>query len=184
MPSERNGSGPLPGDDEVRNGVTDLPPSADIYSEYADDEIYSYGRPVITRSRLPVDTAEKSIQASAYRGDVGEEVPPGGVIHVWRPGEVDRSGSIDDDPLVDARAYWKGCADLLAEGWTEWARTSNGRIRKRAGLNGRLAAVSIITAAGIAEAEHLEELHADSPTVPAESPSVSVDTKRTDDGQQ
>ena len=35
-----------------------------------------------------------------------------------------------------------------------------------------------------AEAERLPELRADSATIPAESPSVSLDPKRTDDGHR
>ncbi len=152
-------------DDEVGTAVKPISTAATIVAAYADDEVYSTGRRAITRILPPPDFAKTTIPASAYRGDVGEGVPPGGVIHVWRPDEADRSGLDDDevDPLVDTGVFWKSCADLRAQGWIEWVRTSNGRIRKRPGLNGRLTAASIITAAGCVEAERVEGLVGEKP---------------------
>jgi hypothetical protein len=130
---------------------------------YEDDEIYSDGRPVKTRLLFPVDPTDDPIPAEAYRGDIGEEIPPGGVIYVWRPGDSKYAGLTTDDDavVVGPGAYgtvWKAWADLLASGLIEWSRGDKGHIVKRPGPNGRPSAVCTITAAG---RERVQELLSD-----------------------
>jgi hypothetical protein len=135
---------------------------------YEDDEIYSDGRPVVSRTQLPVDPTDYPIPAEAYRGDIGEDIPIGGVIYVWRPGDSDHTVLTGDEAAAVREhgahgAVWKGCADLRASGLLEWVRGDNGRIVKRPGPNGRPSAVSAITAAGVAECARLQEILEHSP---------------------
>lgn len=132
---------------------------------YEDDEIYSDGRPVVTRSLLPVDPTD-TIPAKAYRGDIGEDVPFGRVIYVWRPGDSDHAVLTGDEAAAVASmgaygAGWKACAGLRAAGLIEWVRGDDGHIVKRPRANGRLSAVCTITAAGMARYERLKEMPSD-----------------------
>ena len=127
---------------------------------YRDDEVYSDGRPVVTRLQLqPVDPADEPIPAEAYRGEIGEEVPFGCLVYVWRPGEAEHPLSGDEfvePPGPDASGPpWKAFADLRTRGQIAWVRDDDGHIAKRPGRYGRACAVSAITAAGCAEWERV-----------------------------
>jgi hypothetical protein len=128
--------------------------------DYDGDEVYSDGRPVVSRIWWPVDPTADPIPAEEYRGDIGEDVPFGGVIRVWRPGDSDHAVLPGEEAAAVASmgadgALWKACADLRASGLIEWVRGDDGHIVKRPGANGRPSAVSRITAAGISECEGL-----------------------------
>jgi hypothetical protein len=64
---------------------------------YEDDEVYSDGRPVISRAWLPLDPNDDAIPADEYRGDIGEDVPRGGVMYVWRPDDSDNAVLTGDE---------------------------------------------------------------------------------------
>jgi hypothetical protein len=133
---------------------------------YDHDEVYSDGRPVVSRVQLPVDLTDEPIPAEAYRGDIGEEIPLGGVIDVWRPGEAEHpltGEEAAEATRLDASSWlWKAAADLRTRGQIAWLRDDNGHIVKRPGTYGRACAVSAITAAGRAECERGDqELAAD-----------------------
>jgi hypothetical protein len=135
---------------------------------YEDDEIYSNGRPVITRLLFEVDPTDDPIPPEAYRGDIGEDVPPGGVIYVWRPDDSNYTGlATDDDAVVvgvgDFGTPWKAFADLRASGLIEWARADDGHFVKRRDANGRLGAACRITAVGLARVDRLMGMPSDSP---------------------
>lgn len=140
---------------------SDDPVDNEGYEGYEDDEVYSDGRPVITRLLVPVEPTDDPIPSEAYRGDIGEENPPGEVIYVWRPGDSNYTGLTTDDDVVvgspgDYGTGWKACADLRASGLIEWARGDDGHIVRRPGSNGRLSAACGITAAGIAQLQQRE----------------------------
>jgi hypothetical protein len=46
---------------------------------------------------LPLDPNDDAVPAGAYRGDIGEEIPPGRVIYVWRPGDSDHAVLTGDE---------------------------------------------------------------------------------------
>jgi hypothetical protein len=126
---------------------------ADDAPPYVHDDVYSDGQSVISRIQLPTGSAEEPIPPCAYRGDVGDEVPHGIHIRVWRPGEAERLGlSVDTAVGTEGSGcdYWEECAGLRAAGLLEWSRDDSGRIEKRAGGSGRLQAVSHITPQGVA----------------------------------
>jgi hypothetical protein len=117
---------------------------------------------------LPVDPIDDAIPAEAYRGDIGEEIPPGGVIYVWRPGDSDHAALTGDEAGAVRQhgahgGVWKGSADLRASGLIEWVRGDDGHIVKRPGANGRPRAVSAITTAGLAECARIKGIRSDSP---------------------
>jgi hypothetical protein len=135
---------------------------------YEDDEVYSDGRPVISRTWLPIHPTDDPIPAEAYRGDIGEEIPPGGVIYVWRPGDSDHA-VLTGDEADEVRQNgaggdaWKACAGLRAFGLIDWVRGDDGHIVKRPGPSGRAFTVSAITAAGMLACEYLQGIPSDSP---------------------
>ena len=140
----------------------------DAGGQYEDDELFSDGRPVVSRTWLPGHPTDDPIPAEAYRGDIGEEIPHGGVTYVWRPGDSDHAVLTGDEARAVRQhgahgGVWKGCADLRASGLIEWVRGDDGRIVKRPGASGRPHAVSAITAAGIAECARIKGIPSDSP---------------------
>jgi hypothetical protein len=127
--------------------------------DYHADEVYSDGRPVLSRVQLPVES-EDPIPIKAYRSDIGEEVPPGGDIYVWRPGDLDHTVPTGEEAATAARegawgAAWKGSADLRASGLVAWVRGDDGHMVKRPGVFGRLQAVCRITPAGLEKCRDL-----------------------------
>ena len=132
-------------------GVTLYTLRPDILGEdasYEDDEVYSDGRPVVSGVQLPVDPSDELIPDAACCGDIGEEIPSGGVIYVWPPAEADRPGLADDEAAAAARLgadlhAWKVSADLRARGLIEWKRSDNGHIVKHTEQYGRRNAVSV-----------------------------------------
>jgi hypothetical protein len=135
---------------------------------YEDDELYSDGRPVVSRTWLPDHPTDDPIPAEAYRGDIGEEIPPGGMIYVWRPGDSGHAVLTGDEAEEDRQhaahsGVWKASADLQASGLIDWVRGDDGHIVKRPGANGRPQAVSAITAAGMLACEYLQGIPSDSP---------------------
>jgi hypothetical protein len=134
---------------------------------YEDDELYSDGRPVVSRTWLPSHPIDDAIPAEAYRGDIGEEIPPGGMIYVWRPGDSDQAvltGDEADEVRQNAAGEnaWKACAGLRASGLIDWVRGDDGHIVKRSVGSGRAFTVSAITAAGKLACEYLEGIPSDS----------------------
>lgn len=125
------------------------------YEEYAQDEVYSDGQPIVSRMLLPGVPQELPIPPGAYHGDIGEEVPPGIYTHVWRPGENFATHRHESNQLLSGPDYWKRCADLRVKGFIAWVRDHRGGIVKRPGRSGRLQAVSSITDAGLAEHERI-----------------------------
>lgn len=135
---------------------------------YEDDEIYSDGRPVITRFLFPADLTDDPIPADAYRSDTGENIPPGGTVYVWRPGDPNYTGiRTDEDAYVvsagDYDRLWKSWADLRASGLLDCVRDDTGHIVKGPGPDGRLTAVAGLTTAGRDKAKRLLGMSPDSP---------------------
>jgi hypothetical protein len=130
---------------------------------YEDDEVYSDGRPVISRTWLPSHPTDDPIPAEAYCGGIGEEIPPGGMIYVWRPRDSGHAVLTGDeaDAVREHSAHggvWKPAADLHASGLIAWVRGDDGHIVKRPGADGRLHPVAAITAAGRLRCEGLQEM--------------------------
>jgi hypothetical protein len=96
-----------------------LRPSLGEDPHYEDDEVYSHGRPVIRRTVLPIPTADR-----VYCGSIGEDIPPGGRIAVWHPGDLTHPVLTEEEAAVgtaiaDRNASWKRLEDLRARGLIE-----------------------------------------------------------------
>lgn len=134
---------------------------------YEDDELYSDGRPVVSRTSLPGHPTDGPIPAEAYRGDIGEEIPPDGMIYVRRPGDSGHAVLTADEAdevrqnSADTRD-WKALADLRASWLMDWVRGDDGHIVKRPGAR-RALALSAVTAAAVAELERRKGMLSDSP---------------------
>lgn len=119
-----------------------------------------------TTHPVSVDPTDDPIPAEEYRGDIGEDIPYGGAIYVWRPGGSAHAVLTRDEAAAVASmgahgAPWKACADLRASGFLDWVRGDDSHIVKRPGANGQPSAVCAITAAGMAEYERLHEMAPD-----------------------
>jgi hypothetical protein len=140
----------------------------DAGGQYEDDELYADGRPVVSRAWLPGHPTDNPIPAEAYRGDIGEEIPPGGMIYVWRPGDSGHAVLTDDEAdevrqnAAGERAR-KAFAGLRASGLIDWVRGEDVHIVKRPGPSGRAFTVSAITTAGRLACEYLQGIPSDSP---------------------